>query len=117
MHVAPDTPARFLKPLLERPHAGLKFRIVRSGGHEYANTPHPLALLRVRRERPRHGGGADERDELAPFHARHGCLPTPCGGSRAPQPSTHGPAGPLSEIRDLLANRLTRLSFRGEATL
>ena len=57
------------------------------------------------------GRAAEQRDELVPFHARHGCLPTPCGGSRAPQPSTHGPAGPLSEIRDLLANRLPRLSF------
>jgi len=57
------------------------------------------------------GRAAEQRDELAPFHARHGCLPTPCGGSRAPQPSTHGPAGPLSEIRDLLANRLPRVSF------
>jgi len=27
---------------------------------------------------------AKKRDELAPFHARHGSLPPPCGGSPAP---------------------------------
>src|SRR6516162_9349343 len=30
--------------------------------------PHPLALLRARRERPRHGG-AEEHDERAPLHS------------------------------------------------
>ena len=33
-----------------------------------ANAPHPLALLRPRRERPS-SRGPNERDELAPFHS------------------------------------------------
>jgi hypothetical protein len=46
--------------LAPRREAGLKFRIVRGCGQEYADTPHPLQLLRTRRERPR-GHTAEER--------------------------------------------------------
>ena len=59
-------PALAKASMLERPRAGLKFRIVRSGGHEYANTPNPLALLRARRERPCRRA-AEQRDECAPL--------------------------------------------------
>src|SRR5262249_15454923 len=37
-------------------------------GHEYADAPHFLALLRARRERPRHRRTAQKRDEVAPSH-------------------------------------------------
>ena len=36
--------------------------------HEHADAPHPLGLLRARRQRPRRRA-ADERDELAPPHS------------------------------------------------
>ena len=40
------------QPLQERRETGLPFRIVRGYSHEHADAPHPLALLRARRERP-----------------------------------------------------------------
>src|SRR5262249_55531748 len=52
----------------ERPHAGLRFRIVRSIRHQHADPPHPVALLRAHRERPRRRA-AEQRDELAPPHS------------------------------------------------
>ena len=67
-HVAADGPAQLRQPLQERPDAGLKFRIVRGCGQEHADAPHPLALLRARRERPRRRRAAEQRDELAPLH-------------------------------------------------
>jgi hypothetical protein len=48
-HVAPDGPAVFLEPLQERREAGLAFGIGRSQGHQHADAPHPLRLLRVGR--------------------------------------------------------------------
>src|SRR4029450_1037189 len=50
--VATDSPAPFLQPLQKRANASLSFRIVRGQMHEHADAPHPLALLRSRRERP-----------------------------------------------------------------
>src|SRR5262245_14040780 len=60
-HIAADAPAQLLQPLQERPDAGLKFHIVRSGGQDYADEPHPLGLLRARRKRAR-GRAAEQRD-------------------------------------------------------
>ncbi len=65
----PIGPAQLLQPLQERRDAGLTFRIVRGAGHEHADAPHPLALLRARRERPRRRRAAEQRDELAPLHS------------------------------------------------
>jgi hypothetical protein len=47
-------------------HAGLIFRITRGRGHQHADPPHALALLRPRREGARSGaterrGGTDRR--------------------------------------------------------
>jgi hypothetical protein len=55
--------------LQERADAGLSFRIVRSRGHEHADAPHPLALLRAGRERVGRCCDAEQRYELAPSHA------------------------------------------------
>ena len=44
----------------------LHFRIVLGEAHEHADAPHPLRLLRARRERPRRRRAAEQRDELAP---------------------------------------------------
>ena len=67
-HVAAVGPAQLLQPLQERREAGLSFRIVRGQAHEHADAPHPLGLLRARRERPRGRRAAEKRDELAPPH-------------------------------------------------
>ena len=48
----PIGPAQLRQRLQECRDAGLKFRIVRGCGHEHADAPHPLGLLRARRERP-----------------------------------------------------------------
>src|SRR5215510_2291019 len=40
-----------------------------SAGQQHADTAHPLALLRARRERPRGRRTAEQRDELAPPHS------------------------------------------------
>jgi hypothetical protein len=53
LHIAADAPAQFLQPLQERREAGLPVRIVRGLSREHADPPHPLALLRPRRDRPR----------------------------------------------------------------
>jgi hypothetical protein len=37
--------------------------------HQHADTPHPIRLLRARRERPRHCRAAQKRDELASSEA------------------------------------------------
>jgi hypothetical protein len=45
------------------------FRIVSSQIDEHPDAPHPLALLRARRERPPGRRSAQEGDELPPFHS------------------------------------------------
>src|SRR6516164_5806908 len=54
-------------PVLAR-DAARCFGIVRGQVHEHSDPPHPLALVRARRERPR-GRAAEQRDELAPLHS------------------------------------------------
>jgi hypothetical protein len=53
-HVAADDPAQLRQRLQERSDPGLKFRVVRGCGQDDADAPHPLALLRARRQRPSH---------------------------------------------------------------
>src|SRR5215510_12348149 len=67
--VAADGPTQLLQALQERRVASLSFRIVRAQVHEHADAPHPLALLRMRRERPSRRRAAEQRDELAPLHS------------------------------------------------
>src|SRR5215472_11134988 len=68
LHIAAIGPAQLLQALPERRDAGFCLRITHGEWYEHADAPHPLGLLRARRERPR-GRAADERDELAPFHS------------------------------------------------
>jgi len=56
------------EPLHECCHASLKLRIVCGAGHQHADAPHPLGLLRARRERPRGHRASEQRDELASLH-------------------------------------------------
>src|SRR5262249_8429238 len=67
-NVGPDRPTQLLQPLQKSGVAGLHLRIVCRIGHEYADAPHALALLRARRERPRRRA-AEQRDERAPVHS------------------------------------------------
>src|SRR6516165_8951829 len=66
-YVAALCPTQFFKCLPERRHIGLRIRIVLGKGRQYAHAPHPLALLRSRRERPRRRR-AEQRDERAALH-------------------------------------------------
>src|SRR6516165_1586007 len=50
--VAAVEPAQLREPLQERRYARLKLRVVSGAGHQDAEASHPLALLRMRRERP-----------------------------------------------------------------
>jgi hypothetical protein len=49
----PVSPSKFSQPLAESPLEGLRLRIGRGEPHQHADASHPLALLRVRRQRPR----------------------------------------------------------------
>src|SRR5262245_27134527 len=53
----------------ERGNGRLRGRIVSSQVLEHADAPHPLVLLRGRRERPRRRAAAEQRDELAASHS------------------------------------------------
>src|SRR5262245_39206905 len=68
LHISADGPAKRLQPLQEGSEPCLVMRIVRRCGEEHADAPHPLALLRPRRERPRDRAGK-QGDELAPSHS------------------------------------------------
>src|SRR5262249_36877332 len=66
--VAPHRPSQLCEALLE--NSGLLARdcIAILSKHHRADPPHPLALLRARRQRPRRGRAADERDERSAPH-------------------------------------------------
>ena len=66
--VAALDPSQLLQPLHEGCDASLPFRIVRGSRSEHPDAPHSLGLLRARRNRPRRGRAAEQRDELAPSH-------------------------------------------------
>src|SRR5262245_22849272 len=57
-----------LQLLQERSDADLILRIVSGAGHQHADAPHALALLRARRERPSGYTAADKCDEFPPPH-------------------------------------------------
>ena len=70
-HVAAVGPAQLLQPLHERCQTGLTFVHRPRQAREHADAPHPLALLRARRERPRRRRAAEQRDELAALSFDH----------------------------------------------
>jgi hypothetical protein len=51
--IATNRPPKFIEALLEHGDTGMRLRVVLRQHHQYANAPHPLRLLRARRERPR----------------------------------------------------------------
>jgi len=68
----PDVPAigpsEFMECCSECCDMGVPLRIAPGESHQHTYAPHPLALLRARRERPRGHGASEQRDELAPLH-------------------------------------------------
>ena len=79
--IAADAPAEIRQSLCERCDTRRRFRIIRGEVHEHADAPHPLRLLRARRERPRDYRAADHRDELATFHLTEGRHEDQSGGN------------------------------------
>jgi hypothetical protein len=67
--VAAIGPTQARKRLRERREARLIHGIVFVARHEYADAPHAVALLRLRRKRPCRRA-AKEGDELAPLTSR-----------------------------------------------
>src|SRR5262249_50650930 len=55
-------------PLMKCREERLESRVVRGGRQKHTDAPHPLALLRARRERPC-GCPAEQRDERSPPHS------------------------------------------------
>jgi hypothetical protein len=64
-HVAAIGPTQARKRLRERREASLRLRIIFVVRYEHADAPHPLALLRTRRERPSRRA-AESSDEFSP---------------------------------------------------
>ena len=96
-HVAADGPTQQRQSLVECRHAGLKFRIVRGGGQQYADAPHAVGLLGPGGERPRRRA-TQQRDELAPLHV------SPGSTAQLLNPSTVRPGG----VRESAHNRAPR---------
>jgi hypothetical protein len=78
-HVAAIGPTQARKRLSERRNVSRRHGIVFVERHEHADAPHPLALLCVRRERPRRCA-AESTDEFAPSKA-NAHLPLPGQGT------------------------------------
>src|SRR5215471_11249438 len=66
--IAAVGPAQFRQPLDESGELSPPPRIALVRTQEHADAPHPFALLRACRERPR-GRAAEQRDEVAAVHS------------------------------------------------
>src|SRR5262249_43018421 len=69
LDIASFNPTQVLEASQQRCDIGLGLRITLGVSHEHADAPHPLSLLRARRERPYRSRAAEQRDELAPSHS------------------------------------------------
>ena len=67
LEFATPRPPEFREFLPERRGPGLRFTVALSKGHQDTDAPHPVRLLRGRRERPRGRRATQQRDELPPF--------------------------------------------------
>ncbi len=63
--IAPFLPTQLPQFLPQRRDLSLCRGIALSIPHQYADAPHPVGLLRLRRERPRHRRAAEQRNEVA----------------------------------------------------
>src|SRR5204863_4333669 len=62
-------PAELPQRSHKRRHAGLNFRVGLGPRHQHTDPPHPIRLLRARRERPGGRRAAEQCDELAALHS------------------------------------------------
>src|SRR5262245_22326165 len=69
LQIAALAPSERRKPLRESGEIALRHRVALRKTHEHPDAPHPLGLLRARRERPRGRRAAKQRDELAALHS------------------------------------------------
>src|SRR5438874_13329280 len=69
MQVNAFRPAHRPKLVSEGRHARLDVAVALGKGHQNTDLSRARFLLRARRERPRDGRAAEQRDELAPFHS------------------------------------------------
>src|SRR5262245_18939 len=68
-HVAADDPTQLPELLKECSDKSLVIQIIGARGEKYPDTPHPLALLRMRCKRPCRRASY-QRDEIASPHVR-----------------------------------------------
>jgi hypothetical protein len=66
--IAAFRPPQLRERTSERRDLRLRSRIVFRKGHQHANQPHPVRLLRTRCKRPCRSRAANKRDEFAPSH-------------------------------------------------
>src|SRR5262249_1756955 len=66
--ISADRPTQLLQALNKRRCTTLHLGVIGTGIREHADAPHPLALLRARRKRPRNPRAGEQRDELAPVY-------------------------------------------------
>jgi hypothetical protein len=66
---------QLLEPSPQHRRLLLTLGITGRAAHQHTDPPHPLALLRARRERPRRSRAAEQRDELAPSNAECHLIP------------------------------------------
>ena len=75
----PDVPAigpsEFMECCSECCDMGVPLRIAPGESHQHTYAPHPLALLRARRERPCCRPATEQRDEFASSQGWHGLSP------------------------------------------
>src|SRR5262245_38648309 len=67
--IAAFSPPQLRKRTPESCEPRLRSPIALRIGHQHADQPHPVRLLRARRERPRGRRATEQRDELAPLHS------------------------------------------------
>ena len=103
--VAAGDPPGLFQSVSERSGAQLSLRVALNVLHYHCDPPHPFALLRAHRERPRRHRAAEYRDELASFHhsITSSARASSDGGTAMPSiravPPAAGSAGHLSEDR------------------
>src|SRR5262249_54940560 len=79
----PSGPTQLPQLMQQCRNPSLRYRTILIRRHMHADAPHPLALLRPRRERPSRRA-AEQRDELATFHSitSSAVASSVCGTSR-----------------------------------
>src|SRR5262249_55404603 len=113
LRVAALDPSRLLKLVPEGSETSHCFWFIRGQREQDTNPPHPLGLLRSRRQRPRRRAAKDS-DECAPFHGG-----APQDSEDANYHTTLGAVAPIAAVRrpkrPALSRNDSRLSGSGVA--